>query len=243
MGIQESTVFRLTTYRSRKEIFNMAAVKVLSIGLLLILVAKNIVDVSAKCTPITLTVMAEYRESSLIKDYKHTRLITSSSSFKRNFESLDTSASVSASYGGFSGEASASFSQVSESAVSTTKSRDETKTTEVTYAEGQNHIIEKITKIVTIDGRSATVITQDIVDVVPVADSPSYSQLRRKGEDYIDYNYGGARGGKIRNNVYTESTCLTKKTKKGDACRYYYKKMAKYTFGVGAAVGVLGCGN
>jgi len=187
----------------------MAALKLLSICLLLILVTINIGDVRAKCTPIALTVKAEFSESSLRSDYKHTRLVTSSSSFRRNFDRLDVSASVSGSYAGFSAEASASFSEVSESAASSTKSRDETKTSKVTYAPGQNHIIRKLSKTVTIDGRSASVITQDFVDVIAVEDSPSYSQLRKMGEDYIAYNYGGIRGGKIRNNVYTASACVT----------------------------------
>jgi len=208
----------------------MAAVKLLSICLLLILVIINIGDVRAKCTPIALNVKAEFSESSLRKDYKHTRLVTSSSSFRQNFDKIDVSASLSGSYGGFSAEASASFSEVSESASSTTKSRDETKTSEVTYAPGQNHIIRKLSKTVTIDGRSASVITQDFVDVIAVEDSPSYSQLRKMGEDYIAYNYGGISGGKIRNNVYTASACVTdcRRTYQGGCGNWEEKLLNSY---------------
>lgn len=182
----------------------MLAVKLL----LLVLVVENIANVSAKCTRIQLVVKAEYFESSLEKDSKYTRVASKSESFQRSYNNLDISAAVSGSYGGFSGAASASFSQTSDFEQSKSESSDITKKTEVTYAKGQNHLVEKVTKTVTIDGRSKTVISREPKDFYLVKDSPTIKEMRKKGEDYIRYNYGGIRGGKIRKNVYSASSCI-----------------------------------
>jgi len=186
----------------------MTALNQLIIGLLLVVVTANIGNVNGGCTPIKLNIKAEYLVSSLLKDYKHTRDISSSTAFQRNFDSLDVSAAVSGSYGGFSASASASFSEVSEAETSNSKLTDKTRTTEVTYSEGQNHIVEKITKTVTINGRSKTLVSREIKYPVLVKDTPSPSKLRQKGEEYIQYNYGGIRDGKIRRNTYEATACI-----------------------------------
>lgn len=185
----------------------MTALNQLIIGLLMVVVTANIGNVHGKCTPIKLNIKAEYLVSSLLTDYKHTRDISSSSSFQRNYDSLDVAATVSGSYGGFSGSASASFSEVSETETSNSRLTDKTRTTKVTYSKGQNHVVQVITKTVTINGRSKTVVSREIRYPVLVKDSPSLSQLRKKGEEYIQYNYGGL-GGKIRRNTYEATACI-----------------------------------
>jgi len=182
----------------------MLAVKLL----LLVLVAENIANVNSKCTRVQLVVKAEYLESGLEKDSKYTRVASKSTSFERSYNNLDISATVSGSYGGFSGSASASFSQTSDFEQSRSESSDITKKTEVTYAKGQNHLVEKVTKTVTIDGQSKTVISREPKDFYLVKDSPTIKEMRKKGEDYIRYNFGGIPGGKIRKNVYSASACI-----------------------------------
>jgi len=190
----------------------MTALNQLIVGLLMVVVTANIGNVQGKCTPIKLYVKAEYLMSSLKEDYKHIREIAQSTSFKRNYDSMDVAAAVSGSYGGFSASASASFSEVSETETSNSKLTDKTRTTKVTYNEGQNHVVLKITKTVTINGRSKTVVSREIRYPIRVKDSPSFEtiarELEKKSEDYIKYNYGGITGGKIRRNTYEATACI-----------------------------------
>jgi len=212
----------------------MTALNQLIIGLLLVVVTANIGNVNCKCTPIKLNIKAEYLVSSLLADYKHTRDISSSSSFKRNYDSLDTSATVSGNYGGFSGSASASFSKVSEAETSNSQLTDRTRTTKVTYSKGQNHVIEKLTETVTINGRSKTIVSREIKYPVLVKDSPSHSQLRKMGEDYIQYNYGGIRGGKIRRNTYEATACIEEPPCEDDEDEYRQARWNGLKFAIDA---------
>jgi hypothetical protein len=186
----------------------MVPQKQLSIFLLGIILLQIIDSANTACTPVKLHINVEYFESSIRKDYQHSIIRTSSSSFRSNFDSLSVSASVAGSGGGFSGSASASYSEVTESAMSMSKSRDVTKTSEITYGPGQNHIIRVITNTVTINGRSVKIETRDIVDEILVKDSPSRSDMRKQAENYIKYHYGDIKGGKVRRNTYEASTCV-----------------------------------
>ena len=168
----------------------MAQQKKLSFFLFFVIALQNIENANTKCVQVKLFIRANYLEQSVRKAYLHIKYIETSSSFKKNYEKLAVSAAIEGSGGGFSGAASASYLGVTESAVSTSESKHVEQTTETTFDRGQNQIIEKISITVTIDGRTAKSITQDIVDVVDEKNSPSLLDLRKKAEDYISYNYG-----------------------------------------------------
>ena len=189
-------------------IFIMVPQKELSVFLLVFILLQTFDNAHTACTSVKLFVKAEYRESSVRETYTHTKITESSSSFKRNYNSVSGSASVSASYGGFSGSASASYNEVTESALAISGSRSEENTNRVTYDPGFNQIIQVITTTVTINGRSAKTTTRDIVDVVAEENSPSLSDLRNHAEEYIRYNFGDIPGGIVRQNTYEATACV-----------------------------------
>lgn len=186
----------------------MAQQKKLSIFLFIVIALQHIDNANTKCVEVKLFIQANYLEQSVRKAFRHIKIIETSSSFKKNYEKVAASASVSASYGGFSGSASAAYEGVTEAAVSSSKSRHVEQTTETTFDPSQNQIIEKILITVSIDGRTAKTITQDIVDVVDEKNSPTHLELRKRAEDYISYNYGDIQGGTVRKNTYQATTCV-----------------------------------
>lgn len=190
----------------------MAQQKKLSIFVLFVIVLQNIDNANTECIGIEvkLFIRAEYLESSVREDFKHTTNIQTSSTFKSNYKKLAVSASVSGSGAGFSGSASASYEAVTDSALENSGSSHKEKKTMTKFDDGQNQIIRKILTRVTIDGLKAQTITSDIVDSVNENDSPSPEKLRNWAADYINYTYGDKDGNHdgIRKNTYTETTCV-----------------------------------
>ena len=67
-----------------------------------------------KCVHVSLRVTAEFFEKSYKSASKYNKLITASSSFRKDYNKLAVAAEVSVSYGAFSGGAKASFEGITE---------------------------------------------------------------------------------------------------------------------------------
>lgn len=196
-----------------------------------------IAESAAQCFPgdkkTVFTVEVEFRQLPLKKSYSHVKLITSNKRFssgyseyskaRENYDSMDTSVSVSGSYGPFSASVSADYASVTQRASSMSEATGSTLSGE-TYSERENkqwqtffvthfQIMRDVAKTVTINGVSATVQEQDIVDVKSIDDRLSYEELEQLGRDFITERYGTETHGKIlgNGNVFSQTQCYSTK--------------------------------
>jgi len=173
------------------------------------------------CKPLTLRVEAIYSEQSVTSASRSSKVITASSASKSSMNSLSTSAEVSAGYGAFSGSAAASYASVKEDAASSSESRHEESSEKTDFNPDFLQIIQQITRSVTVDGNTATTVTTEFVDSVPLADEKSYSELKQLAETYIADNYGDLDDGHVTKNKYELETCIKVQTK--DARLKFYE--------------------
>jgi len=164
---------------------------------------------AARC--ITLHVFTEFYEQSVKSASSYTKTVRSSSEFKSSLGSLAVSGSVSASASGgfagfsagFSAEASASYASVKESVESSSKYSETISSEKVEFNTGFLQIIRKIETKLIIDGKIGVVIEKEFVDSVPIAQSLSGAQLKKRGEDYMKNRFSGREVG----NRFTETVC------------------------------------
>lgn len=156
---------------------------------------------AARCDygKITLHVFTEFYEQSVKSASPYTKTVRSSSEFKSSLGSLAPSASASGGYAAFSAEASASYESVKEaSKYSLTISSEK-----VEFNTGFLQIIRKIESKLIINGKSVVVIEKEFVDSVPIDQSLSGAQLKKRGEDYMKNRFSGREVG----NRFTETVC------------------------------------
>jgi hypothetical protein len=154
-------------------------------------------------------VVADYFQRSYISTSEYSKTIITSESFKENFDSLSTSASVSASFKLFSASAQATYDSVSSSASHQADSRHTEQSSKVEFDPDFLQIVQKVTREVTINGVTAKTITTELKDAVPQDAPLSYDELIRRENDFIR-RYARASAGKgiVRENSFTENKCI-----------------------------------
>lgn len=166
------------------------------------------------CLQTSLSVKAEFLELSYISTSLYTKEITSSTSFRENFHSLDVSAEIGAEYMGFSASAKAAFDEVTKGSESSSEDHEVEKSKTETYMPNFLQLVREITTQVVINGQKAESVDRKIVDSVPVSESLNQTQLHQLAVDYITREFGSptTNGGTIRDNTYSTSACLPRKT-------------------------------
>ena len=170
------------------------------------------------CLQTSLSVKAEFLQLSYISTSFYTKEITSSTSFRENFHSLDVSAEISAGYSGFGASAKAAYDEVTHGIESSSEDHYVENSKTETYMDNFLQLVREITTQVDINGQKATSVDRKIVDAVPVSESLNQTQLHKLAVDYITREFGSltSNGGTIRDNRYSASACLpTKPTKTG----------------------------
>jgi len=164
------------------------------------------------CIPLSLRVKAEFFEKSIKKASKNEILTLSSSSFRSNYDKFGFSLSRSIGFKGFSASAAFAFEKVTASSESFSSTTHREKSNEVEYKPGFLQIERVITTEVTINGKLAKTIERELVDSVKVEQHESPEQLKQRGKNYINDNFGnlaGEEGACLRDNVYTASGCVS----------------------------------
>merc|ERR1712123_382189 len=143
---------------------------------------------AARCDygKITLHVFTEFYEQSVHSASPYTKTVRSSSEFKSSLGSLAPSAS-------------ASYESVKEA----NKYSETTSSEKVEFNTGFLQIIRKIESKLIINGKSVVVIEKEFVDSVPIDQSLSGAQLKKRGEDYMKNRFSGREVG----NRFTETVC------------------------------------
>ena len=166
------------------------------------------------CVPVTMFIRAEYFEQAVQSAFRHTKIIETSSNFTNNFHKLATSAEISATFSAFSGSAKAAYEDVTESVLQSNESKHNETSEKATFNPAFLQILRKITTEVSIDGRTAKTTTREFVDSVKTKKALSQEELKKKGEDYITYNYGHLVNGTVTRNTYLAEACIQLKSKK-----------------------------
>ena len=157
-------------------------------------------------TTISVRVVTEFFERSIKLDSKHVKTVSSSKNFKRQYDKLATSSSISGRYGGFSAAASASYEGVTDSASSGEDYKELIKTDITEFQTDVYQIIREIATTVSINGVTATEHDSKIVDAQPMDQELSLAELRQKANEYMKYRFGN----NVTNNVYQETTTTCK---------------------------------
>lgn len=167
--------------------------------------------VCLRCDPaetrkVVLKVFVEHHQQSLTSASSYLKTISSSSSYKSEYDSLDTSASLSGSYGGFSASASATYSEVNSLTTSSSNynSREEGKTK--TYNPKQLQISRDVTTTVIIGARSSKIYEKRFVNSTPLESGWSSEKLHQKSVTFLKNKFYGE-DSKIRGSTYTSETC------------------------------------
>ena len=171
-----------------------------------------------KCVHVSLRVTAEFFEKSYESASKYNKLITASSSFRKDYNKLAVAAEVSVSYGAFSGGAKASYEGITETIEEMSSSRHEEKSQEEHYKPGFLQIERKITTEVIIDGNVAKSVERELVDSVPIEKSESPQQLKQRANEYMIENFGylaNKNGAELRGHVYTAVACVPYQIQEG----------------------------
>lgn len=166
---------------------------------------------AVRCIPTSLRVKAEFFELSITKASKHHKLIESSSNFVREYEKLAASAGYSVGFEGFGVSLQAAYEGVKDKSESKSKLRHEEKSKEKDYNPLFLQIKRVITTDVNIDGSSARIIEEDFVDTVSISKPETSDELKKRGEEYIRYNFGrwaDKEGATIYQNVYEANNCV-----------------------------------
>jgi len=174
-----------------------------------------------KCVDVSLRVTAEFFEKSYESAFKYNKLITASSSFRKDYNKLAVAAEVSVSYGAFSGAAKASYEGITDTFDQMSSSRHEEKYHEEHYKPGFLQIERKITTEVIIDGNVAKSVERELVDSVPIEKSESPQQLRQRANEYMIKNFGylaDENGAELRGHVYTAEACVPYQIQKDTYC-------------------------
>ena len=158
--------------------------------------------VFAKChyggTTIRIRVETEFHERSVKLMSSHSKSVWSSKKFKRQYDKLATSASISGRYVGFSAAVRASYEGVTDSASSGEDYKELVKTDTTEFQTDEYQIVRKITTTVSINGETATERDEEIVDAQPKDQELSLAELRQKANEYMKYRFGN----NVTNNVY-----------------------------------------
>ena len=169
--------------------------------------------VFAKCpyggTTISIRVETEFHERSVKLMSSHSKSVWSSKKFKRQYDKLATSASISGRYVGFSAAVRASYEGVTDSASSGEDYKELVKTDTTEFQTDEYQIVRKITTTVSINGETATERDEEIVDAQPKDQELSLAELRQKANDYMKYTYGN----NVTKNVYEETTTTCNESK------------------------------
>ena len=155
---------------------------------------------------ISVRVVTEFFERSIKLDSKHVKTVSSSKNFKRQYDKLATSSSISGRYGGFSAAASASYEGVTDSASSGEDYKELIKTDITEFQTDVYQIIREIATTVSINGVTATERDEEIVDAQPKDQQLSLVELRQKADEYMRYRFGN----NVIHNVYQETTTTCK---------------------------------
>lgn len=155
---------------------------------------------------VTVKVFVEHHQQSLTSASSYLKTISSSSSYKSQYDSLDVSASVSGSYGGFSASASAAYSEVNSLTTSSSNYnyREEGKTK--TYNPKQLQISREVTTTVIIGGRSSKVYEKRFVNSTPLASGWSNEKLHQASVRFLKNKFYDDNSN-IRGTTYTSESC------------------------------------
>ena len=192
--------------------FSKSKLKMKSLLLFLILTFTlgqlSIVVESKRCgkneNTLTLEVRAEFYQKPLLSAFKYTKVIKASKSFKKTLTQMATSASVSGSYGAFSASASASYSSLKDSVISSEEYGMKEKKEETKYNPDFLQIFRKVETRLTVNEYTGSITEERIVDSKPKAEKYSSAELRKEAADYMAWEFGKE---KVVKNKFTETVC------------------------------------
>lgn len=156
---------------------------------------------------VVLNVYVEHHQQALTSASSYVKEITASSSYRNEFNSLSTSASVSGGFKGFSASASASYSEANSLIQARSDSFYREVGTKKTYNTNYLQISREVTTTVTIDGKSSKVFDKKYVDTTPTRWTTG--RLTEESKRYLRNKFYGE-DSKIRGTTYRAETCVEK---------------------------------
>ena len=129
---------------------------------------------------------------------------------------MDTSATVSGGFKGFSASASAAYGEVNNLVTSSQKDRHTEKGTKTTYNPLDYQIQREVKTSIQIDGKTALYVEKRYVDSTSRGDKWTRPQLQAASENYLKNRFHGE-DDKISGSTYKMETCVQETCK--DKCK------------------------
>ena len=134
------------------------------------------------------------------------KTITSSKSYRNEYNSFDTSASLSGGFKGFSASASAAYGEVNRLVTSSQEDRYTEKEQKTTYNPLDYQIQREVSTRIQIDGKIAEYVEKRYVDSTSRGQKWTRPQLQTASENYLKNRFYGEND-KIRGSTYKIETC------------------------------------
>jgi len=165
---------------------------------------------------VRMRIKVEFKSLKLKSFSSHKERAFSTERYRETHESLDISASVSASggipgIGEMSGSASSSYAHAN-TLITNNKDSGSWKEISKTVYQGGWHVFRNIKTQITTDGLTASSEEEDYV--LTGTGDETQRDLRKRAEEYLAYEFPYERS-KIRNGVYTSEICARNRTKEG----------------------------
>lgn len=133
--------------------------------------------------------------------------ITSSKSYRNEYNSFDTSASLSGGFKGFSASASAAYGEVNRLVTSSQEDHYIKKEQKTTYNPLDYQIQREVSTRIQIDGKIAKYLEKRYVDSTSRGQKWNRTQLQTASENYLKNRFYGEND-KIRGSTYKIETCV-----------------------------------
>ena len=133
--------------------------------------------------------------------------ITSSKSYRNEYNSFDTSASLSGGFKGFSASASAAYGEVNRLVTSSQEDHYIKREQKTTYNPLDYQIQREVSTRIQIDGKIAKYLEKRYVDSTSRGQKWNRTQLQTASENYLKNRFYGEND-KIRGSTYKIETCV-----------------------------------